>query len=91
MRTLRRCVLFLVVSSSAFAHAFLDDAMPPVGSVITAAPHELRLAFTEPLDLAQCSIKLQDQRGAPVALGAIAFATGNNTLLVATIQAPLSA
>jgi copper resistance protein C len=43
--------LVLVLSSAgARAHAFLDHASPLVGSTVSAAPHEVRLWFTQALE-----------------------------------------
>ena len=44
--------LLLVASSAALPHAHLERASPADGSVISAAPQDLRLEFSEPAQLA---------------------------------------
>ncbi|HEY1799064.1 MAG TPA: copper homeostasis periplasmic binding protein CopC [Stellaceae bacterium] len=39
-----------LVSAAALAHAFLDHAVPAVGATVTAAPAEVTLWFTQPLE-----------------------------------------
>lgn len=56
-------------AGSASAHAFLDTAVPAVGSTIRAAPAELVLTFTEGVEPLFSTITVQDQAGADMALG----------------------
>lgn len=41
-----------LVSATALAHAFLDHAVPAVGATVAAAPAEVALWFTQPLEAA---------------------------------------
>jgi methionine-rich copper-binding protein CopC len=36
-----------LAATAAFAHAFLDHAVPGVGTTVSASPSELRLSFTQ--------------------------------------------
>lgn len=56
----------LCVASAAHAHAFLEQADPKVGSVVQAAPAEVRLRFDEALEGAFSSIQVLDANGRPV-------------------------
>lgn len=39
--------MFSVAATGAFAHAFLDHAVPGVGMTVSGSPRELRLYFTQ--------------------------------------------
>ena len=52
-----------VLVPSASAHAFLDHAVPAVGSVAHGPPRELRLWFTQRLEPAFSSSQVLDQSG----------------------------
>ena len=60
---LASCVL---ASASAFAHAFLDHAVPAVGSTVHGSPGEVRVWFTEALEAAFSNLRVVDQNGAQV-------------------------
>ena len=51
---------------AARAHAFLDHALPRVGSTVKAAPKELRLWFTDDLDPAGTTVKVLNAAGKAV-------------------------
>jgi len=59
-----------LVSPPAFAHAFLDGAVPRVGSEIPAAPAEVVLHFTQGVEPDFSKIAVQDAGGASVTTGA---------------------
>jgi methionine-rich copper-binding protein CopC len=50
-------------SSSALAHAFLDHALPAVGSTVQDSPHEIRLWFTQRLEPAFSKARVLDKTG----------------------------
>jgi hypothetical protein len=54
------------IALSAHAHAFLEQAQPRVGSVVQAAPAEVRLRFNEALEPAFSSIQVLDANGKAV-------------------------
>jgi len=61
--------LFLIVLTAVArveAHAFLKDAEPGVGSTIQASPSEVRIRFTENIELAFSSIQVFDAYGKEV-------------------------
>jgi copper resistance protein C len=60
----------VVLSMPAFAHAFLDGAVPRVGSEIPAAPAEVVLHFTQGVEPDFSKIEVQDSTGASVTAGA---------------------
>ncbi len=54
---------------AAFAHAFLDHAVPAVGSTVRAPPAEVRVWFTEAVEPAFSSITVSDAAGHAVSQG----------------------
>ncbi len=63
--------LFLVAaaSSPAGAHAYLDHAIPQVGSTVATAPSELTLSFTQNLEPAFTTVRVTGPDGARVDQG----------------------
>jgi len=57
----------LVVATGAFAHAFVDRAVPAVGSTVREPPREIAIWFTQELEPALSTIKLQDSKGNAIA------------------------
>jgi methionine-rich copper-binding protein CopC len=55
-----------IVPSSVFAHAFLDHAVPPVGSTVHLSPGEVKVWFTQELEPAFSNLRVVDQNGAQV-------------------------
>jgi methionine-rich copper-binding protein CopC len=51
------------------AHAMLDHAEPRVGNTVPAAPHEVKLWFTQKLEQAFSSIEVTDGSGQRVDTG----------------------
>jgi methionine-rich copper-binding protein CopC len=52
--------------SLTFAHAFLDRAVPAVGSKVAKPPPRVRLRFTERLEAGFCSLRVLDAQGTRV-------------------------
>jgi hypothetical protein len=75
MRWLRLISLLAIASAAATpsppagAHAFLDHALPAVGSSVHAAPGTVRLWFTEEIEPAFSSVRVQDSAGKQVDRG----------------------
>ena len=67
------CILSLLLVSlgpdAACAHAFLDHAIPLVGSTVRAAPREVTLSFTQDLEAGFSSVEVTDAHGARVDAG----------------------
>lgn len=76
----------LVLAPPAFAHAFLESALPRVGSTIPAAPAEVQLSFTQGIEPAFSRIDVQDSAGASVDAGAAHAVAGDNTKFAVPIK-----
>jgi copper resistance protein C len=59
----------LVFANSAQAHPMLEHAEPGAGSVVSSAPAELRIRFTQALETASSTIDVTDVSGRHVAAG----------------------
>jgi methionine-rich copper-binding protein CopC len=68
------------------AHAHLDHASPAAGSVLTQAPKEVTIWFTESLEPKFSSIVVRDAKGVAVQAGAATLAPGNTAQLVAPLK-----
>jgi methionine-rich copper-binding protein CopC len=73
----------------AFAHAFLESALPRVGSTVPAAPAELVLSYTQGIEPAFSHIEVQDSAGASVITGAAHAVPGEAAKLAVPLK-PLS-
>jgi methionine-rich copper-binding protein CopC len=81
-RIAKACAAAVVgVASNAFAHAFLDHAVPGVGSTVQRSPQEVRAWFTEALEPAFSSIKVEDTSGRAVAAADKGVDATDHTLL----------
>jgi hypothetical protein len=60
----------LLLPAPAFAHAFLDGAVPRVGSEIPTPPAQVVLHFTQRVEPDFSKIEVQDNAGASVTDGA---------------------
>lgn len=56
-------------SAPAAAHAFLDHALPGVGSTLHESPRSVRLSFTEQLEPAFSRVRVVDASGKAVDAG----------------------
>jgi methionine-rich copper-binding protein CopC len=56
----------LALPSGALAHAFLDRAVPAVGSKVHGQPAEVRLRFSQPLEPAFSTVRVFDAGGKQV-------------------------
>lgn len=77
----------LCAGGPALAHAFLDHAIPAVGSTVHQPPAEIRVWFTEELEPAFSTIKLADAGGAAVATSAAHVDDNDKKLLVLPLPA----
>lgn len=66
----------------AVAHAFLDHAVPAVGSTVGAAPKQVQLFFTQDLEPAFSGATIADASGKPLAAGPAAFDPQNKAEMV---------
>lgn len=60
------CLIVLLGAGPAFAHAFLDHAVPGVGSEVSGSPPTLNLTYTEPVEPLFSTVKVTDANGARV-------------------------
>lgn len=84
-----RLVLHLVASvaviMTAAAHAFLNQAVPPVGGAVPASPKEIRLTFSEAVEPRFSGIELATSNGRSIAIGPVATAPGDDKQLVLAV------
>src|SRR5258708_4956092 len=67
--------------SFAGAHAFLDHALPAVGSAVHAQPSQVKLWFTQRLEPAFTTVRVSDQSGKQVDKGDAQLDAGDAALL----------
>jgi len=82
-----RCIHLIALaawamSSPAWAHAFLERAVPAVGSEVSPSPPQLVLTFTEGVEPLFSSVELHNAQGAIVPLGKPTRAPGDERKLV---------
>ncbi len=78
----------IALAGPALAHAFLQSATPKVGSRLSAAPAEVRLTFSEPIEPAFSSIAIAGPPGFGGAAPA-RLADRDHRALAAQLKAPL--
>jgi methionine-rich copper-binding protein CopC len=93
-RLITRVVIAIAVLSgsavTAMAHAFLTRASPAVGSTIRAAPAEMTLRFTEPIEPSFSSIEVTGPNGDRVDGGDLRGDSNDRTVLHTSLK-PLTA
>lgn len=80
----------LLAPSVSFAHGALKSSVPAADATLINAPTELRLVFTEAVELAFTRIELRGPDGT-VRLGSVSFAGTDKHSVVTLIDAPLVA
>ena len=75
----------VAVITAADAHAFLEQAIPPVGGAVPAAPKEIRLTFSEGVELRFSGIELATSDGRTIAIGPVATSPGDNKQVVVVV------
>ena len=81
---------FALTAAQAFAHAQLKKATPAVGSTVSP-PSDIRLEFSEGVELKFTKVTLTGPAGATAPLGAARTESGNQAVLIVPISKPLSA
>ena len=71
------------------AHAFLRRAAPGVGATVHAAPDNLRLWFTEQLEIPLCRVEVVYSDGHSVLAGKLRMAPHNRKELIAPLKKSL--
>lgn len=77
----------LPASTTALAHAQLQQAVPAVGGTVRQAPTRLMLTFSEGIEPRFSSVTLASSTGAPIALGRLSV--GPPTVVKVAVQTPL--
>jgi len=72
----------LAMTPLAHAHAMLDRASPAVGSTVASPPRAVSLTFTEKVEPAFSTIRVEDASGARVDTGKAQVEGGRNVLRV---------
>ncbi len=80
-------LLLWVVASAASAHAFVDHALPAVGSQVNPAPAAVKIWFTEAIEPAFSSIEVTDSAGKQVDLKDTHVDEKDHTLLIVSLGA----
>lgn len=78
-------VLGLVAASTASAHTRLESSAPQANVVVSPAPSQVRLQFSEQFELPFSTLKLIDENGAVVKPSKTAIDGANPKVLVATV------
>ena len=78
--------LVTLAASPAGAHAFLDHAIPAVGSALRSVPAIVSLWFTQELEPAFSTVSVVDQSGARVDAADAAVDAKDATLLHASLK-----
>jgi copper resistance protein C len=76
-----------MASAPAAAHAFLDHALPAVGSTVHEAPRAVQLWFTEQLEPAFSSVRVLDKSGKEVDAGDSHVDAADPMVLAASVPA----
>jgi methionine-rich copper-binding protein CopC len=80
-------ILIAGVTWTARAHAFLDHAVPAVGSQVRAAPSEVKLWFTEKVEPVLSRVQVFDADGHEVDRRDIRSNAGDAAVLVVSLRA----
>lgn len=73
------------ISPAVHAHARLEASDPKANSILASPPKQLRLQFSDPVELAFSKVKLLDKANTPVAPLKIDLDKANRNVMVATL------
>ena len=76
----------LAAAGPASAHAFLEGALPRVGSTVPTPPAEVQLTFTQGIEPDFSRLQVQDSSGASVVAGTAHTATGDATKFAVPVK-----
>lgn len=74
-------------SSLVFAHAKLESSSPQADSIVSPAPGQVRLQFSDLLEQPFSKVKLVDEKGTVVTPSKTVIDAANPKVLVATVPA----
>jgi len=72
------------------AHAFLSSAVPAVGSTVTVGPKELRLQFSEAVEIKFSSVKIITEGGKEIGPVRITLNPSDPQRLIVSLPEPLT-
>jgi methionine-rich copper-binding protein CopC len=75
-------VASLMGIAGAGAHAFLEHAVPSVGSTISTSPQEVRVSFSERVEPAFSGVELPTAEGQPITTRVATIDPGDSAQLV---------
>jgi methionine-rich copper-binding protein CopC len=87
---IRSLIVLLALCAScalAEAHAMLDRANPAVGSTVATAPRSVTLSFTEKIEPAFSTVRVEDASGARVDQGKPQLERGSRNVLRVNLKA----
>src|SRR5262249_7364379 len=70
---------------AALAHAFLNQAVPPVGGTVATSPEEIRLSFSEGVEQRYSRIELATSDGRAIVTGPATRDPGDDKQLVLAV------
>ena len=73
-----------IFAPAALAHTKLESSSPQANSVVSPAPAQVRLQFSDPLELPFSKIKLVDEQGTVVEPAKIVIDPANPKAMIAT-------
>jgi copper transport protein len=79
-------LLLMLIPVPVWAHALLVQSAPAKGSVATTSPREIRLQFSEPVQVFPGAVQLYDQDGKRWDRGEARTASGEPTVLLAEVK-----
>src|SRR5262249_54219261 len=93
MKTLTRLAfgtaIFAASIGAAFAHPHLTAAGPIPGSTIATSPKNIRIQFSEAIEIAFSGIDVKNQAGQSQALGAATIDPKDKKILVVPVESKL--
>ena len=82
-------ILIALLAVEAGAHAFLSSAVPAVGSTVAIGPKELRLHFSESVEVKFSTVKISMDGGKDIEPIKIAADPSNPEMIIVNLPAPL--
>jgi copper resistance protein C len=81
--------VLVTIAAAAEAHAFLEHAIPRVGGTVSTGPAELRLQFSEAIELPFCRVDLATQDGEKIETGPLSTDPDDERQLVLAVRREL--
>jgi methionine-rich copper-binding protein CopC len=78
-----------LIAAPVFAHAFLESAVPLVGSTVNTPPKEIRITYTEEVEPTFSHVDLFTADGKQVATGTPAVDPKDHKILIAPVTGQL--